>query len=401
MARPPLPIGERGNIKRTQLADGSWQALCRYRDADGQTRRVKAVGRSGQKAENALLAALKRRQRRGAGTVTPETTVKALSEVWFPTVKKSPGTRDTYRQQLDVHILPRLHKVRLREISTGSVEAFLSAVAAGQTKTITSRGGKTRVTRIGGPGAAKSCRTVLALMLSMAVRYDAIPANPVRETTTPAGPRTPARALTVEGFRQLRANVVSWQDAGRLGPCRSQDLVDKVDMMIATGARPGEVLAFRWADVRLDVMPPTVEVSGTVRRTSERGLHRQEYPKSVAGGRVIALPAFAVKMLAARKLAQDPESNPAGLVFPSLTGGVIEPGNLRRQWVAARGEEYGWVKPSSFRKTVATLIEREVDSLVASKQLGHTSDRVTLAHYIERDRVVPDSTAILERFTEL
>lgn len=46
----------------------------------------------------------------------------------------------------------------------------------------------------------------------------------------------------------------------------------------------------------------------------------------------------------------------------------------------------------------ATLIEREAGSVVASRQLGHSSDLVTVRHYIERNRATPDTTGILEQF---
>ena len=183
-----------------------------------------------------------------------------------------------------------------------------------------------------------------------------------------------------------------------MGPRKSKDLVDKVDLFIATGLRPGELLGLLWEDVNFEVEPPTVEVTGTIKRTSKDGLHRQAYPKSEHGKRILGLPPFAVRMLAARKLAEDPGSNPMGLIFPSQSGTVPDPGNFRRQWREARGEEFGWVKPSSFRKAVATLIEREAGSLVASRQLGHSSDAVTLRHYIERNRATPDTTSILEQF---
>jgi integrase len=372
-------------------------ALCRYRDRDGVTRRVKAYGPSKPKAKAALDEKLERRGRRGTEVLGPEKTVAQLAEAWFLTMDKSPGTRDTYRMVLDTHILPKLGKVRLWEVSPGRVEGFLNDVRTGHTKTVeTPRGTYKR--KVGGPGAVPSCRTVLRLMFAMAVRHDAIPVNPVTDLIRATGPVRQARALSLEEFTRLRANVETWSNDGRMGPRRSKDLIDKVDLLIATGVRPGELLAFRWADVELRMVPPTIEVTGTVRRTSVSGLHRQGFPKSVTSARVIPLPGFAAAMLARRHLANDPEKNPLGLVFPSRAGTVIDPGNFRRQWTAARGEEFGWVTPSSFRKTVATLIERETDSVRASRQLGHSSDTVTRKHYIERSKAVPDSTDLLERF---
>ncbi|SDP53374.1 hypothetical protein SAMN04487914_11581 [Arthrobacter sp. ok909] len=75
----------------------------------------------------------------------------------------------------------------------------------------------------------------------------------------------------------------------------------------------------------------------------------------------------------------------------------MEPANFRRLWREARGKEWEGVKPSSFRKAVATLIERESGSLIASRQLGHSSDAITKKHYIERNRNAPDSSLILEQ----
>lgn len=393
MGRPPLPLGESGNIKLTEQPGGGWQALCRYRDRDGVTRRVKAFGPSKPKARNTLKEKLNRRNWRGSESLAPDKKVSQLADAWLPTVDKSPGTKDTYQQAVDTHIKPLMGEVRIWEVSTGRVEMFLSEVTEGR---VTPNG-----RRVGGPGAAKTCRTVLRLMFSMAVRHDAIPANPVTDLIRDASSSKEARALSVESFKALREQVVRWQADGKMGPERSPDMLDKVDLLIATGVRPGELLAFRWEDVHLDAAPPTVEVTGTVRQTSESGLHRQEFPKSRTSGRVIPLPAFAAVMLARRLEEYDPAANPLGLVFPSRAGTVISPGNFRRQWREARGEGFDWVTPSSFRKTVATLIDRELGSKRASEQLGHSSDTVTRKHYIQRNRMVPDSTGILEQFAGL
>jgi len=393
-----LPIGERGNIKRTQLPDGTWQALCRYRDKDGVTRRVKATGPSGQKAENALTRKLRERAH-GTEEITPDTKLSVLAELWFAKLDKAPGTLDIYRRALDVHINPGLGGVTIREATTGRLERFLQETGKQQIRTpIHPKTGKQRSVRHGGTSAALTCRSVLGMMMALAVRYDAAEYNAIRETVRTPTMTKASRALTVEDFETLRANVAAWQESGVMGPRKSKDVVDKMDLLIATGLRPGELLALRWDDVDLAATPATVEVTGTIKRTTARGLHRQDIPKSESGERILSLPKFAVVMLARRKLEQNPEVNPLGVVFPSRAGTVIDPGNLRRQWREARGEEFDWVKPSSFRKTVATIIEREVGSTVAARQLGHASDVVTLKHYVEKDKHAPDSSEILGRF---
>ncbi|WP_066298955.1 tyrosine-type recombinase/integrase [Arthrobacter luteolus] len=397
MGRPVMPIGGHGNISATKLEDGQWQALARFRDRDGVTRRVKATGRNKTRAIRALEDKLERRARLGGQDLTADSKIKDLAEAWFATVDKSPGTRDTYRGLLNSHILPRLGENRLWEVTTGRVEQFIAAVAEPSTLDIVAKNGRPMTVKSGGPTAARMSRTVLGLMFRLAVRHDAVASNPVRESVPPKTARADIRALTVEEFGRLRANVLEWQDSGVMGPRKSKDLIDKVDLFIATGLRPGELLGLLWSDVDFTSNPATIEVTGTIKRTSEKGLHRQAYPKTEHGKRILGLPAFAVTMLRRRKLAQDPD-NPLGLIFPSAAGSVLDPGNFRRQWVDARGEEFEWVKPGGFRKAVATLIERDAGSMVASQQLGHSSDGPTRRHYIERNRLAPDTTRILERF---
>lgn len=89
------------------------------------------------------------------------------------------------------------------------------------------------------------------------------------------------------------------------------------------------------------------------------------------------------------------------MLFPNRNGDLLEPANFRRTWREVRGEKWTEVEPRSFRKAVATLIEREAGSLVASQQLGHASDAVTRKHYIERSNVAPDSTLALEKFRQV
>ena len=54
MARPPLPLGTWGTITTQKIRDGSYRALTRFRDTDGNTRRVTATGPSKAAAERAL-----------------------------------------------------------------------------------------------------------------------------------------------------------------------------------------------------------------------------------------------------------------------------------------------------------------------------------------------------------
>ena len=71
---------------------------------------------------------------------------------------------------------------------------------------------------------------------------------------------------------------------------------------------------------------------------------------------------------------------------------------MRRQWRQARADTgLEWVTPHTFRKTVATLIDKEADTDHAAAQLGHGSKEITKKHYIVKPAIAPDSSNILEQ----
>jgi integrase len=166
--------------------------------------------------------------------------------------------------------------------------------------------------------------------------------------------------------------------------------------MLATGARIGEILALRWEDLDLAAERPTLTICGTLVFVKGKGLFRQEWTKSDAGYRMIVLPRFAVGMLLARKLVA--ADNPHDAIFASRRGTWLSPNNVRRQWRQARTEtDLGWVIPHTFRKTVATLIDKETDTKSAAAQLGHASEEVTDTYYIAKPVLAPDVSEILEQ----
>jgi integrase len=82
--------------------------------------------------------------------------------------------------------------------------------------------------------------------------------------------------------------------------CGEHDLADPITMLIATGLRRSALLGLRWGDV--DTAAATVTVSGKLVRVSGEGLKSIPAAKSDAGLRTLALPRFALDMLAKRRL---------------------------------------------------------------------------------------------------
>jgi integrase len=381
MARPAMPVGTWGKIRTEKLGPNRFCARARFRDYDGKTRDVEATGPTGPAAVRALKVKLRDRTTPSDGEISRDTLVGTLGDRWIEEIlaeeRLAAQTVHRYQTSLRTAILPALGNLRIRETSVGRLDRFLRAIAEDR------------------PAAAKGAKVVLGQMFALAVRHGAIPANPVRDT---GRLRRTVVALTVEHLQAVRTAIRDWQQPtpGKPGPRPTGDLADIVDLMLATGARIGEILALRWDDLDLTAARPTLTICGTIVFVTGKGFFRQPWTKSDAGYRTVVLPRFAVGILLARKVVA--AGNPNDAIFASRRGTWLSPNNVRRQWRQARADtDLGWVTPHTFRKTVATLIDREADTKSAAAQLGHASEEVTGTYYIEKPAVAPDVSEILEQ----
>ena len=382
--RPPLPLGTWGKVRRQKLTSGRWRATARYRDTDGMTRLVEAGGDTGAAAERALVTMLKDRQTPIQSEISRSMRLSELSALWFDEIESNgrAGRRtiDGYKDTYNRVIAPALAGVRLNELTTGRLDRFLKNVAADH------------------PATARHSKIVLTGIIGLAVRHDALHSNPIRDVGPIKIAAKDVHALSVKDVRKLRAVIGKWQkDPDHQGRPRASDLLDVLDIFLATGARIGEVLAIRWQDIDLQAQPPTITISGTVVMEKGRGAYRQNHPKTKAGFRTVKLPPFAVQTLTRKLEAEGPK--PEDMLFPSSTGTVRSPHNFRRQWRDARaGSAYEWVTPHVFRKSVATLIDHEYSSKQAAAQLGHSGTAITEKHYIAKATSTPDLTDALQQF---
>ncbi|MEU7960836.1 tyrosine-type recombinase/integrase [Micromonospora humida] len=384
MARPPLPIGTWGNIRTEKLGPNRYRARARFRDYDGSTRDVEATDTTGPAAIRALKVKLRDRAAPNDDEITRETHISKLASLWLDEItteeRLAPQTISQYEVSVRVSIVPALGNLRIREATVGRIDKFLRKVAEDR------------------PTAARLAKVVLTQMLALAVRRGALTANPVRDTGRLRNPRRKVVALETEQLEGVRAAIQRWQQTtpGKPGPRHSGDLADIVDLMLATGARIGEILAARWEELNLAAERPTLTICGTIVYLKGKGFFRQDWTKSDAGFRTLVLPRFAVGMLMARKLTA--ADNPHDAIFASRRGTWLSPQNVRRQWRQARSDAgLEWVTPHTFRKTVATLIDKETDAKHAAAQLGHATEQVTNRHYIVKPALAPDSSDILEQ----
>lgn len=383
MARPPLPIGTFGSITTREVRPGVYRARTRFRDFDGVTREVKGTGRSVAAATRELKARLADRSAPTGDLIGPDMRISQVAEIWLSLYRaeqrSEATTANEYQRIIDNVINPAIGSIRLREATAGRLERLI-------------RSQETHSRR-------KKTKTVLKMMLDAAVIDDAIPANPVSSTSRLRGQRNEVQALSMEDLDAVRFAVDAWMTKKRSGPKSSSDMPDIIDLLLATGCRIGEVLALRWTDIDLSATPPTVAISGTIKTETGKGTYRKSKPKSDASKRTIALAPFAVAVLLRRRVEQPPTQLNA--VFATRNGTWHQVGNIERRWRTIRADAgLDWVTPHTFRKTVATMIDRLVDSDTAARVLGHSSSVITKEYYIEKDRSAPDVTHLLQSFAD-
>lgn len=385
MSRPRTAIGTFGEIS-IRPVKGMYLATTRFRDWDGKLRKVEATASSRAQARAALKQRIACRgdHRASLGILTGDTTFPELVQFWLDDMADDPrlaqSTKNTYENNMRTLVLDAFQHYTLREISVSRVDQFLKRQAAKSYS------------------RAKHAKVVLGLVLGLAARYDAIPHNPVTATRRLYKPKATPQALTIEQVERIRYEVASWRRGKhRMGPRPDDQLEVMIEVMLGTSMRIGEVLATRICDLDLDADIPFVEVTGTIVYHRGAGSLRQDSPKTESSRRRIPLPPFVVtaikKLLADRVIESDDE-----LLFRTRNGTAHSTNNVRRKLrtiLDAAGIE--GVTPHAFRRTVATMLEREADIDLASETLGNSKE-IARKHYVEPETMVdPKAAEILQQ----
>ena len=232
-------------------------------------------------------------------------------------------TINEYERVLDKVVIPELGGLRLREVRTSRLDLFLVRLRA----TSVSLQRKTKV--------------VMGAMLGMAVCHDALTVSPVQQTSRIHRERSETRSLTLEDLITAREALRACTAKQRPGPQASIDLADIIDLMPATGARIGEILALRWTDGALDATRPILSINGTVKTEPDKGTYRKPSPRSDASVRTVVLPDFAIAVL------------------------------------------------------------RRVGAGIANQQLGHSSPAITREFYISKPAIAADVAHVLEELADV
>ncbi len=379
MSGQRLAAGEHGAIRYRVKPTGRVAAQVYVRNPQGVRKRVEATGASQGGGASAGDGSAGRGTGGGGSTYSRTTTFGDVAADWLASLdelvqagRRSPRTVALYRHALNRHVLPGLGGLKLAELTPARVDAFIRDRR-----------------RRSGYSVAKLCRSVASGVCGFAVRRDAMRSNPVRDVETLESPQgREARALS----DQEAAAWLAILDRDEVA-CRA-DLPDLVRFLLGTGCRIGEALALTWPNV--DLERHVVQIDTTLIRVPGQGLVIKR-PKTKAGSRVLRIPLWLVALLRERRL-RDPES--AGAVFPDAVGGHRDPNNVEQlHRLARRGTPFEWVVPHTYRKTVATMLDRQgLSARTIADQLGHARISMTQDVYMGRRVVDETASAALEEF---
>ncbi len=359
--------------------DGRWRGAVDLGWQDGKRIRKYLSGRT----QNEVLAKVRaaRQDLEHGIEADPNMTVEKWLAHWLVTVVDgrvgSDNTRKNYEQVVRVHLVPQLGKVRLDKLTPERVDRLLAAKAAeGKAKSTVNR-----------------IRSVLADALNFAQGRGLVARNVAALSVMPKlDPPEARRSMTPEEARALMAAA------------RGERLEGLVVIGLVVGLRPGELAGLLWSDLELDATPPTLTVSGALKREpSPNGkgyeLNRGAVKRSTAGQRTMALPPIAVDALrahrarhAAERLAAGELWEDQGLVFSSEIGTPLDPSNVRRTFrrVATKaGLDARF--PYLLRHTAVSLLVDAGAGIEEVADLLGDDPRTLYRHYRHKGRPVAEA----------
>jgi integrase len=312
-------------------------------------------------AQKWLTMALRRRDM-GEPIEDTERSVSTWLDEWLKMKAKTvrPRTLEIYTDNIARHVKPALGDRKLSAVVAGDIQKFYADL--GDKKM-----------------SAKTIALIHAMLTNcfrQALRLELIRKSPMPAVSPPRVEKKEMQAMTTE---QAQAFLKA-ADEGSQGCWLA--------FLLATGCRPGESQALKWADVNWQTGAVTIQRN--LVRLAKSGWQFGE-PKTASGRRTIPLSPGMMKRLGDHKRAQGEARLKAGpkwkaldLVFCNATGEPHAVDRLSKLWKATL-KVAGL--PATFRSydarhTTATLLLQDKTSpKVVSERLGHANVQITLDVY--------------------
>ena len=286
----------------------------------------------------------------------------------------SVNTFNNYRSVVNIHIIPALGHIRLRDLTVQDVDTML------RTK-IESGLSHSSVTRI---------RTAMVKALRYGERFDYVSRNVAALTDLPRVTRREGKSLTIEQASLL------------LEGAKSDRLEVAINLGLLLGLRPGECLGLLWDDVELEEgllhVRRSLKREGTVLRLGET--------KTPQSQRTLAIPPSLSTLLRRHRARQSAERIAIGdlwqdydIVVTTEVGTPVDPSNYRRTLARiCESAGIGHWHPHQLRHSYTSILSHEgVPIEQLSDALGHTSLRMMSVYRHQLQQTVTVGVAPMER----
>jgi len=389
---------------------------------NGKTDTLQGTGLSKTAAGDAYYANAEKRITRRRSEVngyTSDTTLRVVIDEWWRRQEKK-NTRERDQASLDIYRSEVFHSKDRRAASKVIKIEDLAELTIRQATAPKLIAHVEAILELGYKAKAKRQRLLLIEIMEIPKQWGIIDTNPAEAIEDISSKRKPKpRSLTEDERHRLRSQLERWA-AGQVVPgmpagrvCdRDQTIPDIFEVGLALTIRPGEILGLVWEEpgrgdgipggIDLDAVDengdpaPYAWITGIAKQLRGQSIARQPHTKTGEDGiRCMPIPLWALPTF--RRLYQEhlarTAPNPLQLVFPSRTGTVRYPNNVRRAWNNARGSEFAWVVLGTTRKTGAQQIMDKLDAKATAEQLGHTTERNVGYYATARARIVPRKNA--------
>lgn len=294
-----------------------------------------------------------------------KTLAEFATDEWLPLNKTQTKTStwDSYRRNLENHVLPVLGGTTLQQITAGHLDSlYRSLLASGRRN---ADGGLS-------PKTVRNIHGTLSKLFTDATDLGILATNPAA-TAHPPKPRTTRngeiRFWTPEELAMFLRAV------------RSDHFYPLWHLASMTGMRRGELLGLRWSDLdlkaqRLSVRQNLISVAYEIKVTTPKSHH----------ARSIDLDEKTTAVLASHRESLRSEGEPADgdrLTFLKADGEIIHPDVLSQRFERLVGRtDLRRIRLHDLRHTHATIgLRAGVPVKVMSERLGHSTPAFTLQQY--------------------